>query len=237
MIEIENLIKVYRRGEIEVIAIRDVSLKIEEGEMVMLLGPSGSGKTTFLHLLGGIDRPTAGKVVINGKNIAMLGDKELTDYRRRDVGMVFQFFNLVPTLNALENVMLPMQFISVPKREQKERAIELLKMVGMEKRAKHYPDEMSGGEQQRVAIAVALANDPPILLADEPTGELDTETGLEIIKMFKKLQESGKTIIIATHDLRLAEYATKILRIEDGKIAESKSIGEISKLGHSENVK
>ena len=237
MIEIENLIKVYRRGEIEVIAIRDVSLKIDDGEMVMLIGPSGSGKTTFLHLLSGIDRPTAGKVIINGKNIAMLGDKELTDYRRRDVGMVFQFFNLVPTLNALENVMLPMQFISVPKREQKERAMALLKMVGMEKRAKHYPDEMSGGEQQRVAIAVALANDPPILLADEPTGELDTETGLEIIKMFKKLQESGKTIIIATHDLRLAEYATKILRIEDGKIAESKSIGEISKRGQSESVK
>ncbi len=220
MIEIENLIKVYRRGEIEIIAIRDVSLKIDDGEIVMLLGPSGSGKTTFLHILGGIDRPTAGKVMVNGKNIAMMGDKELTDYRRRDVGIVFQFFNMVPTLNAMENVMLPMQFVGTPKSKQKERAMELLRKVGMEQRAKHYPDEMSGGEQQRVAIAVALANDPPIILADEPTGELDTETGLEIIKMFKKLQEGGKTVIIATHDLRLTEYATKILRIEDGKIVE-----------------
>ncbi len=221
MIEIENLIKVYRRGEIEVIAIRDVSLKIDDGEMVMLVGPSGSGKTTFLHLLGGIDRPTAGKILVNGRNVAMMGDKDLTDYRRKEVGMVFQFFNLVPTLNALENVMLPMQFAGTPKKEQRERAMELLEMVGMDHRAKHYPDEMSGGEQQRVAIAVALANDPGIILADEPTGELDTETGLKIIKLFKRLNEEGKTVIIATHDMRLLNYASRVLKIEDGKINEA----------------
>ncbi len=220
MIEIEHLIKVYRRGKIEVIAIRDVSLKIEDGEMVMLVGPSGSGKTTFLHLLGGIDRPTAGKIVVNGENISLFNDKELTDYRRNRVGVVFQFFNLVPTLNALENVMLPMQF-SGKVENKKERAKELLKLVGMEHREKHYPDEMSGGEQQRVAIAVALALDPPIILADEPTGELDTETGLSIIKLFKKLNDEGKTVIIATHDLRLLDYATRVLKIEDGKIYES----------------
>lgn len=220
MIEIENLIKVYRRGEIEVIAIRDVSLKIYDGEMVMLVGPSGSGKTTFLHLLGGIDRPTAGKIMVNGRNVAMMNDKDLTEYRRREVGVVFQFFNLVPTLNALENVMLPMQFANTPRKEQRERAMELLRMVGMEHRAKHYPDEMSGGEQQRVAIATALANDPPIILADEPTGELDTETGLSIIKLFKKLNEDGKTVIIATHDMRLLDYASRVLKIEDGKIIE-----------------
>ncbi len=218
MIEIENLIKVYRRGKIEVIAIRDVSLKIEKGEMALLVGPSGSGKTTFLHLVGGIDRPTAGKIVVNGKNIVNFNDEELTNYRRKEVGMVFQFFNLLPMLTALENVMLPMEFVGVPRNERKSRAMELLKKVGMEDRKNHYPDEMSGGEQQRVAIAVALANDPPIILADEPTGELDTETGMKIIELFKKLNDEGKTIIIATHDLRLEKYASRILEIRDGKI-------------------
>ncbi len=218
MIEIENLIKVYKRGEIEVIAIRDVSLSIGDKEMVMLVGPSGSGKTTFLHLIGGIDRPTAGKVVVNGKNIAMMNDSDLTEYRRKDVGTVFQFFNLVPFLTAMENVMLPMEFSGMKKEDMRRRAEELLEMVGMKHRARHYPDELSGGEQQRVAIAVALANDPPIIIADEPTGELDSATGLEIIKLFKKLNEMGKTVIIATHDLRLLDYATSILRIEDGKI-------------------
>ncbi len=218
MIEVENLIKVYRRGKIEVIAIRDVSLTINKGEFALLIGPSGSGKTTFLHLIGGIDRPTAGKIVVNGKNIVHFNDEELTEYRRKDVGMVFQFFNLLPILTAIENVMLPMEFAGVPKSERKKRALELLKKVGMEDRKDHYPDEMSGGEQQRVAIAVALANDPPLILADEPTGELDTETGLKIIELFKELNAEGKTIIIATHDLRLKKYATRILEIRDGKI-------------------
>ncbi len=218
MIEVEHLIKVYRRGEIEVIAIRDVSLKIGKGEFALLIGPSGSGKTTFLHLLGGIDRPTAGKILVDGRNISLFNDRELTDYRRKGVGMVFQFFNLVPTLTALENVMLPMQFMGIGRVERKKRAEKLLKEVGMIERKNHYPDEMSGGEQQRVAIAVAMANDPPIILADEPTGELDTETGMEIIKLFKKLNEEGKTVIIATHDMRLKEYATRILEIRDGKI-------------------
>ncbi len=218
MIEVENLIKVYRRGEIEVIAIRDVTLSIGDGEFALIIGPSGSGKTTFLHLLGGIDRPTAGKIKVNGKNIAFFNDKQLTDYRRKEVGMVFQFFNLIPTLTALENVMLPMQFLGISRVERRERAEKLLKMVGLEGRKNHYPDEMSGGEQQRVAIAVAMANDPPIILADEPTGELDTETGMEIIKLFKKLNDDGKTIIIATHDMRLKDYATRVLEIRDGKI-------------------
>jgi len=218
MIELENLIKVYRRGEIEVIAIRDVSLKINKGEFALLIGPSGSGKTTFLHLLGGIDRPTAGKIMVNGRNIAFFNDKQLTEYRRKEVGMVFQFFNLIPTLTALENVMLPMQFIGKSREERKRRAEELLRMVGLWERKDHYPDEMSGGEQQRVAIAVAIANDPPLILADEPTGELDTETGMDIIKLFKKLNDEGKTVIIATHDMRLKQYATRILEIQDGKI-------------------
>lgn len=218
MIEIENLIKVYKRDKIEVIALRDISLTIEKGEFAMLFGPSGSGKTTFLHLLGGIDRPTAGKIIVNGRNIAQFNDAELTNYRRKEVGIVFQFFNLIPTLTALENVMLPMQFAGVPRSEREERAKNLLKMVGLEHRMKHYPGEMSGGEQQRVAIAIAMANDPPIILADEPTGELDTETGLKIIELLKELNDNGKTVIVATHDMRLREFATRILEIRDGKI-------------------
>ncbi len=218
MIEIQNLIKVYRRDKIEVIALRDVSLSIEKGEFAMLFGPSGSGKTTFLHLLGGIDRPTAGKIIVNGRNIAQFNDAQLTEYRRNEVGIVFQFFNLIPTLTALENVVLPMQFAGVPPGERKERAMKLLKMVGLEHRMKHYPGEMSGGEQQRVAIAIALANDPPLILADEPTGELDTETGLKIIHLLRELNENGKTIVVATHDMRLREFATRVLEIRDGKI-------------------
>ncbi len=218
MIEVENLIKVYKRGKIEVIAIRDVCLNIKDSEMVMIVGPSGSGKTTFLHLLGGIDRPTAGKIIVNGRNVALMSDVELTEYRKNEVGVVFQVFNLVSSLNAIENVMLPMEFAGKGNRSIKKRALKLMRLVGMEKRAHHYPDEMSGGEQQRVAIAVALANDPPILIADEPTGELDSTTGLNIIRLFSELNKMGKTVIIATHDLRLMNYATQILRIEDGKI-------------------
>ena len=218
MIEVENLIKVYKRGKIEVIAIRDVCLNIKDSEMVMIVGPSGSGKTTFLHLLGGIDRPTAGKIMVNGRNVALMSNVELTEYRRNEVGVVFQVFNLVSSLNAIENVMLPMEFAGKGNRRIKKRALKLMRLVGMEKRAHHYPDEMSGGEQQRVAIAVALANDPPILIADEPTGELDSTTGLNIIRLFSELNKMGKTVIIATHDLRLMNYATQILRIEDGKI-------------------
>ncbi len=220
MIEVEHLIKVYKRGTIEVIAIRDVSLRINDGEMVLLIGPSGSGKTTFLHLIGGIDRPTAGKINVNGKEITSFNDEQLAEYRRKDVGIVFQFFNLIPTLTALENVMLPMEFISLPRKIRKKKALALLEKVGMLHRKDHYPDELSGGEQQRVAIAVALANNPPILLADEPTGELDTETGMEIIELFKKLNDEGKTVIIATHDFRLKKYATRILEMKDGKIEE-----------------
>jgi putative ABC transport system ATP-binding protein len=218
MIEIENLIKVYKRGKIEVIAIRDISLKIEENDFIVLFGPSGSGKTTFLHLLGGIDRPTGGKIIVNGKNISNFNDHELTDYRRNMVGIVFQFFNLIPTLNALENVSLPMQFAGMPKREAREKATNLLELVGLTDRMKHYPDELSGGEQQRIAIAIALTNNPPIILADEPTGELDTETGKEIVEIFKNLNEEGKTVIIATHDGRIARNAKRALKMIDGKI-------------------
>ena len=219
-VRVENLIKIYRQRNIEVIAIRDVTLSIGSGEFVALVGPSGSGKTTFLYLIGGIDRPTGGKVIVDGENIAMYSDARLTEYRRNRVGFIFQFFNLLPMLTALENVMLPMQLRGVPREERRRRAERLLKMLGMEHRADHYPDELSGGEQQRVAIAAALANDPPLILADEPTGELDTETGMRIIELLRGLREKGKTVIIATHDLRITEVADRVLRIEDGKIRE-----------------
>jgi putative ABC transport system ATP-binding protein len=219
-VRVENLIKIYKQRNIEVIAIRDVTLSIGSGEFVALVGPSGSGKTTFLHLIGGIDRPTGGKVIVDGENIAMYSDARLTEYRRSKVGFIFQFFNLLPMLTALENVMLPMQLRGMPREERRRRAEGLLKMLGMEHRANHYPDELSGGEQQRVAIAAALANDPPLILADEPTGELDTETGMKIIELLRGLKDKGKTVIVATHDLRITEVADRVLRIEDGKIHE-----------------
>lgn len=218
MIEVENLIKVYKRGKIEVIAIRDISLRIDNKDFIALLGPSGSGKTTFLHLLAGIDYPTAGKIIVDGEDITRFNEKKLIEYRRNKIGMVFQFFNLIPTLNALENVMLPMKFAGWKKEEARKRAENLLELVGLKNRMKHYPDEMSGGEQQRVAIAIALANDPPIILADEPTGELDTETGEQIVGIFKFLNEEGKTIVIATHDERIASLAKRRLKMVDGKI-------------------
>lgn len=218
MIEVENLIKVYKRGKIEVIAIRDISLRIDNKDFIALLGPSGSGKTTFLHLLAGIDYPTAGKIIVDGEDITRFNEKKLIEYRRNKIGMVFQFFNLIPTLNALENVMLPMKFAGWKKEEARRRAENLLELVGLKNRMKHYPDEMSGGEQQRVAIAIALANDPPIILADEPTGELDTETGEQIVGIFKFLNEEGKTIVIATHDERIASLAKRRLKMVDGKI-------------------
>lgn len=215
----KDLIKVYRAGKSEVIALRGLDMQIADGEAVAIQGPSGCGKTTLLNLIGGIDRPTAGRIEVDGTNIVDAADGDLVTYRRDKVGFVFQFFNLVPTLTAEENVQLPMQLAGIARERQTRRASELLRLVGLETRASHRPDELSGGEQQRIAIAVALANDPPLILADEPTGELDTKTGQEILELFERLnRDLRKTVIIVTHDDRVAHIANRILRIEDGKI-------------------
>ncbi|MEE9197609.1 MAG: ABC transporter ATP-binding protein, partial [bacterium] len=196
----KDLMKVYRAGKSEVIALRGLDMAVEDGELVAIQGPSGCGKTSLLNLIGGIDRPTAGRVEVDGRNIVDLSDQELVRYRRTGVGFVVQFFNLVPTLTAQENVELPMRLASTPAAQRKERTKELLDLVGLADRRVHRPDELSGGEQQRIAIATALANNPPLILADEPTGELDTNTGQEILDLFVLLnRDLAKTIIIVTH--------------------------------------
>ena len=215
----KDLIKVYRTGKSEVIALRGLDMRVGDGELVAIQGPSGCGKTTLLNLVGGIDRPTAGRIEVNGVNIVDASDADLVRYRRERVGLVFQFFNLVPTLTAEENIELPMRLAGTEASQREKRTKGLLQLVGLEKRAVHRPDELSGGEQQRIAIAISLANDPPIVLADEPTGELDTKTGQEVLNLLQRLnRELEKTLIVVTHDQRVAKIAHRILRIEDGKI-------------------
>ena len=218
----KDLIKVYRTGKAEVIALRGLDMHVDDGEFVAVRGPSGGGKTTFLNILGGIDRPTAGRIEVNGSNLVDFTDGELVRYRLRQTGFVFQFFNLVPTLTAEENIELPMRLASKDGTARKARTKELLDLVGLAHRARHRPDELSGGEQQRIAIAVALSNDPPLLLADEPTGELDTKTGQEVLNLFQRLnQDLKKTIVVVTHDARVADIANRTLDIRDGKIVET----------------
>jgi putative ABC transport system ATP-binding protein len=218
-IETKDLIKVYRTGKAEVIALRGLDMQVEDGELIAVRGPSGCGKTTLLNILGGIDRPTAGRIEVNGSNIVDFTDGELVRYRLRQTGFVFQFFNLVPTLTAEENIELPMRLASTEAGARKARTKELLELVGLAHRARHRPDEMSGGEQQRIAIAVALSNDPPIVVADEPTGELDTKTGQEVLDLFQRLnRDLKKTIVVVTHDARVADIAHRTLDMRDGKI-------------------
>jgi len=219
MIQIKDLIKVYKTGELEVLALRGATLEVSEGEIVAIMGPSGCGKTTLLNIIGGLDRPTAGKIISNGIELSNLSDEGIVQYRKENVGFVFQFFNLVPWLSVIENVELPQLISGKPKHKIRKGTNELLKQVGLLDRAQHKPSELSGGEQQRTAIATALANDPPIILADEPTGELDTRSGSEILKLFKSLRDDyGKTEIIVTHDKRVGFIADRVLAIEDGKI-------------------
>ncbi len=216
---VDDLMRVYKAGKLEVVALRGVDMEVAEGETVAIMGPSGCGKTTLLNLIGGLDRPTAGRVIVDGITVSDLNDTQLVFYRREKVGFVFQFFNLVSTLSVRENVELPMTAAGKSASSRRERVDELLKAVDMKHRERHRPDELSGGEQQRVAIAAALANDPPLILADEPTGELDTETGSQILNLFKSLKETyGKTEIIVTHDKRVGRIADRVLVIRDGSI-------------------
>jgi putative ABC transport system ATP-binding protein len=219
IVETENLVKVYKHGKIEVHALRGITVKIPNGKIIGLVGPSGSGKTTLLNIIGGLDMPTKGKIYVEGIDLTKLSEKRLAEYRLNKIGFVFQLLNLIPVLTALENVEVPMILAKMPKEERRKRAIELLKMVGLEDRMHHKPDEMSGGEQQRVAIARALANNPSIVLADEPTGNVDTDTTIKIMETIVKLNRSlGKTFIIATHDPIVKERCEKIYNIRDGKL-------------------
>ena len=217
LLRVEHLSKIYGAGENQVKALDDVSLSVEKGEFVAIVGASGSGKSTLLHLLGGVDRPTSGKVYINGTDIFAMNDDELAIFRRRQVGIIYQFYNLIPTLTAEENIALPWKLDG--RKENKERLTEIVHMLGLEKRAKHLPGQMSGGQQQRVSIGRALINEPAFILADEPTGNLDSKTSKEILDILKFAnQKYNQTILLVTHDEKIALQAGRIITIEDGKI-------------------
>ncbi len=225
MIEMVEIEKIYKMDEVEVAALRSVTASIGEGEFVSIIGPSGSGKSTLMHIIGCLDRPTSGSVMIVGQPTEEMDDNELAFLRNKKIGYVFQSFNLLPRLTALANVELPLVYSGVSAKERNERAKEALTAVGLGKRMGHRPSQLSGGQQQRVAIARALVNDPAIILADEPTGNLDTKSGAEIMKILKRLHEKEKkTIMLVTHELNVAHHAERIIRVLDGRIVEDRRV-------------
>jgi len=219
LIEIKNLSKTYEGGEEKVRALVDVGLHIERGEFISVMGPSGSGKSTLLTILGGLNHPTAGEVVVDDIPIYQLPLERLADFRREYLGFIFQSFQLIPYLTVIENVMLPLSITERSNREQIDMAEEILDRTGLKKKEKRLPDQLSGGEQERVAIARALVNEPPILLADEPTGNLDTKTGKEIMELFKSLNQEGQTIIMVTHNPENAAFSSRTISLRDGRVA------------------
>lgn len=232
VISVENVTRDLRLGKITINALRGVNMQINAGELVGVVGPSGSGKSTLLGIIGGLDTPTSGRVEIDGVDITRMNENQLTEVRNEKIGFIFQFFNLIPTLTAVENVALPIQFARKPNYKPEKRAKELLEMLGLKERMHHRPSELSGGQQQRVAIARALANNPPLVLADEPTGNLDTESGAIVLEALHKIRnENGTTIVIVTHDPELAQQTDRVLTLVDGKIIEEKlKTGEIRRV-------
>ena len=220
MIEVKNVSKIYKMGKEEFAALNNVSLIINEGDFLSIVGPSGSGKSTLMHLIGGLDTPTTGSICIEGKDISKLKDKQMAKYRNNTIGFVFQAFNLENTQTALENVMMPLIFAGVSGKERKLKAINALKMVDLEDKLKNKPTEMSGGQRQRVSIARALVNSPKIIFADEPTGNLDSKNGTNVMELLKNLNRKGYTIIMVTHNVEDAKEAKRIIKIRDGEIQE-----------------
>lgn len=229
LIDIKDMYKIYEMGSEKVHALDGVDIKIEHGEYVAIVGPSGSGKSTLMNMIGCLDSPTSGEYHLDGKDISTMSDKELTMIRRKKIGFVFQQFNLLKKSSALENVELPAMYNGADSTERKQMAIEALESVGLGDRTKHRPTELSGGQQQRVAIARALVNKPPVILADEPTGNLDSKSGEDIMKMIKELYEMGNTIVLITHDSEVAEHAPRVIHIRDGKITSDKRHGDWKK--------
>ncbi len=226
MIKISHVSKIYRSDSLETVALTNVSFEIKKGEFTAIMGPSGSGKSTLMHILGGLDQPSSGEYLLNGKSVSRLSDDELAEIRNRKIGFIFQAYNLLPRTSALKNVMLPMIYADVSKEKRILRATELLKRVGLADRLDHLSNQLSGGEQQRVAIARGLAMDPLILLADEPTGNIASEQATEIMEIFQELNDDGHTIIMITHEADIAEYAKRVIYLRDGKIVEDHQNGK-----------
>ena len=218
IIKLENVWKIYRMGKVEVNALRGIDLVIKKGDFVSVMGPSGSGKSTAVNMIGCLDIPTKGRIILEHHDISHLEESELAQIRGKKIGFIFQQFNLINTLSALENVMLPMIFQGKSREDRIKRAEELLTLVGLGERMTHRPTELSGGQQQRVAIARALSNDPEVILADEPTGNLDSKTGQAIFELLRELNQKGKTVIVVTHDNNLASNADRIIKVADGRI-------------------
>lgn len=218
LIRLENLVKIYDTGALKVMGLKKINLTIRRGEFVAIMGQSGSGKSTLMNILGCLDRPTMGHYYLDGVDIASLSSDEVSAIRNRKIGFVFQSFNLISRTSALKNVELPMTYARKSKKERRERAIELLERVGLGQRVGHMPNELSGGQRQRVAIARALANEPPLILADEPTGNLDTAASVEIMELFSRLHKEGATVVVVTHEEDIAEFTGRIIRFRDGQI-------------------
>lgn len=218
VIRLEDICRIYRVGSQEVRALDGVSLSVYKNEYVAIMGPSGSGKSTLMNILGCLDSPDSGRYVLNGVDVSEMDDGELADVRNREIGFVFQSFNLLPRYNALENVALPMVYAGVPAGERREKAAQALRSVGLEDRMDHRPNELSGGQRQRVALARALINNPSIILADEPTGNLDTHTSVEIMRLFDEIYRGGNTVIVVTHEEDIAAYAHRVIRLRDGRV-------------------
>ena len=220
LIRIEDVTKTYRMGKVDVAALGGIDLEIDEGEYVALMGPSGSGKSTLMQIIGCLDSPSAGRYLFRGSDVSGLGKRRLAHIRNKEIGFVFQTFNLLPRANVVRNVSLPLIYAGVGARERKRRAMAVLDQVGLTERARHKPSELSGGQRQRAAVARALVNNPAMILADEPTGNLDTRSGNEVMAIFDRLNEEGRTLIIVTHDSDIAAHARRVLRLVDGRIVD-----------------
>ena len=218
MLEVRNLIKTYKTGDFEFRALNNISLKVEKGEFTAIMGASGSGKSTLMNILGCLDKMNSGEYILNGQNISILNDNELAYIRNKEIGFVFQSFNLIPRINLLENVQLPMMYAGIPAKERKEKALYALEKVGLSDRVKHLPNEISGGQKQRAAIARAIVNSPAVIMADEPTGNLDSKSSEDIMRIFQDLNKEGATILMVTHENDIADHTNRIVRFRDGEI-------------------
>lgn len=227
IIHLEGIRKSYFMGRQEISVLKGIELNINKNEYVALMGPSGSGKSTLMNILGCLDSPTAGRYILNGQDVSKMEDDDLADVRNKEIGFVFQQFNLMPRLTALENVALPLVYAGIPKKQRTEMAMEVIKKVGLEERSHHKPNELSGGQNQRVAIARALVNSPSLILADEPTGNLDTKTSIEIMDIFGAIQASGNTVLLVTHEEDIANHAHRIVRLRDGVIESDKRRADV----------